>query len=431
MKTSRARNGFSGSLWVALAVMLGTGCPIEQAVDEPQAPSTPQPRLRAGGRTIDVPNRPAPPPATVAIIRNDSVNYATMVSQALTAALGLGRHQQPRPRRRHRAHQAEPGRQRRRLGHRLAGRQGPRGSDQDGRPWRRHHHHRRGQRRPRDHHQGHEQPGLHRCELRPRSYLSPTSTTPPRTRPTPMSWRTAGRAPTSMSAPRHRRRRLHRHAQDEDALPRRLHRRAQEPGHRQRADAAVEQRGNFGAGGSAKYGMHHDIRSEIVDHVACRVPDLTLMDAIQGMEGQGRRAARLVTMNMVLASKDPVALDAVACHHHGDSALPDHAHGARRQREHRRHRPRQHHRRRQHHLGGGLRHPHLHAGDPGAAQAPIEPGRHPLSRHDRHPDGARDHDHRRRSRRVGLRQRHDRRHHRPGEIRLGLGRGRRQPASPR
>jgi uncharacterized repeat protein (TIGR02543 family) len=70
--------------------------------------------------------------------------------------------------------------------------------------------------------------------------------------------------------------------------------------------------GNFGAGGSAKYGLHHDIRSEIVDHVACRVPDLSIMDAIQGMEGQGPASGTSVTMNMVLASKDPVALDAIA-----------------------------------------------------------------------------------------------------------------------
>ncbi len=70
--------------------------------------------------------------------------------------------------------------------------------------------------------------------------------------------------------------------------------------------------GNFGAGGSAKYGLHHDIRTEIVDHIACRVPDLTIMDAIQGMEGQGPASGTSVTMNMVLASKDPVALDTVA-----------------------------------------------------------------------------------------------------------------------
>ncbi len=70
---------------------------------------------------------------------------------------------------------------------------------------------------------------------------------------------------------------------------------------------------NTGAGGSAKFGIHHDIRSEIVDHIACRVPDLTIMDALQAMEGQGPTGGTMVTMNLVLASKDPVAVDAVAC----------------------------------------------------------------------------------------------------------------------
>jgi uncharacterized repeat protein (TIGR02543 family) len=65
-------------------------------------------------------------------------------------------------------------------------------------------------------------------------------------------------------------------------------------------------------GGSAKAGLHHDIRSEIVDHIACRVPDLTVMDALQAMEGQGPAGGTMVTMNLVLASKDPVAVDAVA-----------------------------------------------------------------------------------------------------------------------
>ncbi len=67
------------------------------------------------------------------------------------------------------------------------------------------------------------------------------------------------------------------------------------------------------SGGSAKAGLHHDIRSEIVDHIACRVPNLTVMDALQAMEGQGPVNGAMVTMNLVLASKDPVALDAVAC----------------------------------------------------------------------------------------------------------------------
>jgi|GEM_PF-2104200 len=70
---------------------------------------------------------------------------------------------------------------------------------------------------------------------------------------------------------------------------------------------------NVAGSNTNKGGLHHDIRSEIVDHINCRVPDLTLMDAIQAMEGQGPGSGTAVTMNLVLASKDPVALDAVAC----------------------------------------------------------------------------------------------------------------------
>lgn len=70
---------------------------------------------------------------------------------------------------------------------------------------------------------------------------------------------------------------------------------------------------NIAASNTNKGGLHHDIRSEIVDHINCRVPDLSIMDAIQGMEGQGPASGTAVTMNLVLASKDPVALDAVAC----------------------------------------------------------------------------------------------------------------------
>ena len=62
-----------------------------------------------------------------------------------------------------------------------------------------------------------------------------------------------------------------------------------------------------------KGGMHHDIRREIVDHVLCRVPDFALMDGIQAMEGNGPSSGPLVPMKLVVASKDPVAVDAVAC----------------------------------------------------------------------------------------------------------------------
>ncbi|MBN1604911.1 MAG: DUF362 domain-containing protein, partial [Chitinispirillaceae bacterium] len=62
-----------------------------------------------------------------------------------------------------------------------------------------------------------------------------------------------------------------------------------------------------------KGGLHNDIRREILDHILTRVPDLTVMDAIQAMEGQGPVSGNPVTMNCVLASRDPVAIDAVAC----------------------------------------------------------------------------------------------------------------------
>ena len=70
---------------------------------------------------------------------------------------------------------------------------------------------------------------------------------------------------------------------------------------------------NIAASNTNKGGLHHDIRCEIVDHIRCRVPDLSVMDAIQAMEGQGPASGAAVTMNLVLASKDPVALDTVAC----------------------------------------------------------------------------------------------------------------------
>lgn len=42
-------------------------------------------------------------------------------------------------------------------------------------------------------------------------------------------------------------------------------------------------------------------------------PDLTLMDAVVGMEGNGPSNGSPKKVNAILASKDPVALDAVAC----------------------------------------------------------------------------------------------------------------------
>jgi uncharacterized repeat protein (TIGR02543 family) len=62
-----------------------------------------------------------------------------------------------------------------------------------------------------------------------------------------------------------------------------------------------------------KGGMHHDIRREIVEHVLYRVPDFALMDGIAAMEGNGPAGGDLLPTKLILASRDPVALDAVAC----------------------------------------------------------------------------------------------------------------------
>jgi uncharacterized protein (DUF362 family) len=67
------------------------------------------------------------------------------------------------------------------------------------------------------------------------------------------------------------------------------------------------------AGGSNKAALHADIRKNIVDYNLCRKPDFLIMDALTGMEGNGPTKGTPITMNLVLASKDPVALDAVEC----------------------------------------------------------------------------------------------------------------------
>jgi uncharacterized repeat protein (TIGR02543 family) len=66
-------------------------------------------------------------------------------------------------------------------------------------------------------------------------------------------------------------------------------------------------------GNNNKGGMHHDIRREIVEHLLCRVPDFALMDGIQPMQGNGPSGGTLLGMKLVIAGKDPVAVDAVAC----------------------------------------------------------------------------------------------------------------------
>jgi len=70
---------------------------------------------------------------------------------------------------------------------------------------------------------------------------------------------------------------------------------------------------NVSGSNNNKGGMHHDIRREIVEHVLCRVPDFALMDGIAAMEGNGPSGGDLLNTKLILASRDPVALDAVAC----------------------------------------------------------------------------------------------------------------------
>src|SRR5659263_650205 len=51
----------------------------------------------------------------------------------------------------------------------------------------------------------------------------------------------------------------------------------------------------------------------LVDLLGIVLPDLTVMDAVVGMEGNGPSNGTPKPVNAILASKDPVALDAVAC----------------------------------------------------------------------------------------------------------------------
>jgi uncharacterized protein (DUF362 family) len=67
------------------------------------------------------------------------------------------------------------------------------------------------------------------------------------------------------------------------------------------------------SGGANKAALHADIRKNIVDYNLCRKPDFAVMDALTGMEGDGPTKGSPVTMNLILASKDLVALDAVEC----------------------------------------------------------------------------------------------------------------------
>jgi len=66
-------------------------------------------------------------------------------------------------------------------------------------------------------------------------------------------------------------------------------------------------------GSANKELLHADIRKNIVDYNLCRKPDFAIMDGLVGMEGNGPTNGTPVTMNLILAGKDLVALDAVEC----------------------------------------------------------------------------------------------------------------------
>ena len=66
-------------------------------------------------------------------------------------------------------------------------------------------------------------------------------------------------------------------------------------------------------GSANKQMLHADIRKNIIDYNLCRHPDFVVMDALTAQEGNGPTNGSPVTMNLILASKDPVALDAVEC----------------------------------------------------------------------------------------------------------------------
>ncbi|HET90974.1 MAG TPA: DUF362 domain-containing protein, partial [Chloroflexi bacterium] len=70
----------------------------------------------------------------------------------------------------------------------------------------------------------------------------------------------------------------------------------------------------FGSHPSAMEGSHRsDLGQKMVDLHKALPPHFTILDGILGMEGQGPHAGVRVDMNCIIASRDPVAVDAVAC----------------------------------------------------------------------------------------------------------------------
>jgi uncharacterized protein (DUF362 family) len=70
----------------------------------------------------------------------------------------------------------------------------------------------------------------------------------------------------------------------------------------------------FGSHPSAMEGSHRsDLGQKVVDLHKALPAHFTLLDGIIGMEGQGPHAGTRVDMSCILAGRDPVAVDAVAC----------------------------------------------------------------------------------------------------------------------
>ncbi|HEX7507383.1 MAG TPA: malectin domain-containing carbohydrate-binding protein [Polyangia bacterium] len=306
---SRAR---IAAFWgMALAMLFAYGCPNRQDPADPQQPSTILPYIKAtDGLTINVPNRPPQPPATVAIIKDDSLNYSSMVSQALTAALGPGGISNL-------VHSGDTVLIKPNLvtskalavtdwhvvkalvdlikvangGANITIADGSASADSIAVM---------------------NEQGFTTANFGAGvtfANFNDTATNPTNTYVLADSRTGAAEkipalitdADIYIDMPKMK---THYHAGMTGAV--------KNLGIGTGPMPVWNTGGNFGTGGTAKYGLHHDIRSEIVDHIACRVPDLSIMDALQGMEGQGPGSGTAVTMNLVLASKDPVAVDAVA-----------------------------------------------------------------------------------------------------------------------
>jgi uncharacterized repeat protein (TIGR02543 family) len=292
---------------MALVVLFAYGCPNKDGAVDPQDPQAVQSHLKASGRTINVPNRPPQPPATVAIIRDTNNNYSSMVSQALEAALGPGGIANL-------VHSGDTVLIKPNLvtssanavtdwhvvqalvnlikavngGASITIADGSATQDTINDVMV---------------NQGYTAANFPGVTF---ANFNDTTTNPTNTYVLADSRTGAAEkisalitdADVYIDMPKMK---THLHAGYTGALK------------NLGIGTGPMPLWNAGTGGSAKWGLHHDIRSEIVDHVACRVPDLSLMDALQGMEGQGPASGTMVTMNLVLASKDPVALDAVAC----------------------------------------------------------------------------------------------------------------------